>query len=76
MQRGCVQAREVELVVEGEPAEVVGPVVLLSVPVSTCTALECGGYNHTRRPRVQISCQIYIKLFTFHGRTADEGMLG
>jgi len=51
-----VQARPVHLVLEGQPAEVVGPLVLLLAPVAARTPLQRRGHYHVWRPHVQLAC--------------------
>ncbi len=57
MQRGGMQADEVQLVVHGQPAHVVGPVVLTVIPVAARTQLDGGAHDDIGRPRVQLACR-------------------
>lgn len=58
-----MQARPVHLVLEGQPAEVVGPLVLLLAPVVARTPLQRRGHYHVWRPHVQLACTSRVMRF-------------
>ena len=51
-----METRIIQLVVDGHPGQVVGPLMVRDLPVPARAPLDCRCQYHLRRPCIQLSC--------------------